>query len=291
METLNIGFPEELLNEVCDTCFLVEKTSVPLPVYEDCANKSHRGHTLICAGRKGFWGSGILACRGAFIAGSGYVTWASEDLPDIIKIPEVLTVNIKDLNILKNKTAVAIGPGTGFGPHITDLIRRLRERERPVLLDADALTLLSQNPSLLPLKPWFVLTPHSGELSRILKIPSKEIEKDRLRFARQGAKKTGGLLVLKGFHTVLSDGVKHWIVNAGNSALGKAGTGDVLTGLTAGFLAQGLEVRDSALLAVTAHGETAERWLKEGKDINSFSAGDVLNLLPSVLFEIRKNAC
>ena len=289
IKVFSIGFPERLLSEVCGSFFLVEKKDVSLPVYEDEANKSHRGHTLICAGRKGFWGSGVLACRGAFIAGSGYVTWASEEVPDIIKIPEVLTLNIENSNILKNKTSVAMGPGLGFSQRIGDLIQHLKKQERPVVLDADALTLLSQNQDLFPLGSHFVLTPHTGELSRILGVLSKEIEKDRLHFAKKGAKQTGAWLVLKGFHTILSDGKKCWIVNAGNSALGKAGTGDVLTGLMAGFLAQGLSVREGALLAAMAHGETAEEWCRTGHDVNSFSASEVLRLLPSVLFKMRQN--
>ena len=283
-----IGFPKELLAEVCNSFYLVEKSAVPLPIYGDEANKSDRGHTLICAGRGGFWGSGVLACRGAFVAGSGYVTWASEEMPDIIKIPEVLTATIKDSTVLKNKTAIAVGPGVGFSQRVADLIRLLKNQDRPALLDADALTVLSRQKSLVPLGSHFVLTPHAGELSRILGVPSEEIKRDRLRFARSGAERTGGWLVLKGFHTVLSDGDRCWIVNTGNSALGKAGTGDVLTGLMAGFLAQGLSMIEGALLAVTAHGETAEEWLRSGRDINSFSASEVLRLLPSVLFQMRQ---
>ncbi|MCY4512564.1 MAG: NAD(P)H-hydrate dehydratase [Bdellovibrionales bacterium] len=290
IQVFPIGFPDELLSKVCDTFFLVEKNTVSLPVYEDEANKSHRGHTLICAGREGFWGSGILACQGAFIAGSGYVTWAGQGLPDIIKIPEVLTVNIKDSKILYKKTSVAIGPGIGIEKSVGDLIRLLKDQDQPVVLDADALTFLSQNTSLFPLNFHFVLTPHTGELSRILAVSSEEIGRDRLRFAREGAKQTGSWIVLKGFHTVVSDGNKCWIVNSGNSALGKAGTGDVLTGLIAGFLAQGLSVRDGALLAVAAHGETAEEWCRSGRDVNSFSASEALRLLPSVLFKMRQNA-
>ena len=288
IKIFSIGFPEELLNEVCNTFFLVEKKAVSLPVYGDEADKSDRGHTLICAGRKGFWGSGVLACQGAFTAGSGYVTWASEETPDIVKIPEVLTLNIENSNILKKKTALAIGPGLGFCQRVVDFIRQLKNQARPVVLDADALTVLSRQKSLAPLGFHFVLTPHSGELSRILGVPSEEIKGDRLRFAREGAERTGSWLVLKGFHTILSDGDRCWIVNTGNSALGKAGTGDVLTGLMAGFLAQGLTIKEGALLAVAAHGATAEEWIRSGRDINSFSASEVLRLLPSVLFQMRK---
>ena len=291
IQVFPIGFPEELLSTVCDTFFLVEKSAVSLPVYEDEANKSHRGHTLICAGREGFWGSGILACRGAFIAGSGYVTWAGQRLPDIIKIPEVLTVNIEDSNVLHKKTAIAIGPGIGIEKPVGDFIGLLKNQDRPVVLDADALTFLSRNTSLFPLGFHCVLTPHTGELSRILAVSSEEIGRDRLRFAKEGARQTGGWIVLKGFHTVVSDGEKCWIVNSGNSALGKAGTGDVLTGLMAGFLAQGLSVRDGSLLAVAAHGETAEEWCRSGRDVNSFSASEALRLLPSVLFKMRQNDC
>ena len=199
VKVISIGFPKELLNEVCNKYFLVEKGSIPLPVYGDEANKSDRGHTLICAGRKGFWGSGVLACRGAFIAGSGYVTWASEEAPDIVKIPEVLTINIEDSNILHKKTSMALGPGLGFDPWIGDLIRNLKEQERPVVLDADALTFLSRNKSLFPLKSHFVLTPHTGELSRILGVPSEEIKKGSLAFRKRRGKANGKLACSKGF--------------------------------------------------------------------------------------------
>ena len=289
IHVLSIGFSEKLLNEVCNQYFLVEKESLVsfLPTYKQDAHKSQRGHTLICAGRKGFWGSGVLACRGAFVVGSGYVTWASlQDVPDILPLPEVLTSTLEDEEILLKKTAVALGPGVGLSDALKKFLQKLIKTNLAVVLDADALTFLSKQKEVLNQN--FVLTPHSGELSRLLNLSSDEINRHRLRSVEQGAQLFQSWMILKGFHSILSNGQKSWIINSGNSALGKAGTGDVLTGMIAGFLAQGLDVKTASLLGVCIHGEVAEEWCRRGKDINSCSASEVLNLIPEVICEMKK---
>ncbi len=287
---LPIGFPEELLNRVAHSLFLVQKQDVRpfIPSYKNTANKSHRGWSLIIAGSKGMWGAGLLACRSAYVVGSGYVTWAGEHYPyeKSLKIPEALLSRLDSTKLFYKKTAVGAGPGLGFSQAVVNFLKQLTKQNLPTVLDADVLSLLAQK-KLPPLNKNFLLTPHAGELSRLLDIPSHKLERDRLLYARQGAKKYNSWLLFKGFHPVLSNGEKCWILHTGNSALGKAGTGDVLTGILTSLMAQGLSLFKASLLGTFLQGESARLWIKEGKDINSLSASDIVKALPFVIKQLR----
>ena len=281
-----IGFPKKLLDEVCDSVYLVQKKDVSafLPFYKDTANKTHRGWSLIASGHEGMWGCGLLACRAAYTVGSGYVTWASSSYPyeKSLEIPEALLSRFDDQKLFDKKTAVGAGPGLGFSKSVKDFILKLKDISIPVVLDADAISILAKHKESA-LNKNFVLTPHSGELSRLINIPSHKIDEDRLLYAKQGAKSYDSWLLLKGFYPVLSDGEKNWIIQTGNSALGKAGSGDVLTGILTGLMAQGLSVFKASLLGNILQGETAERWVGQGRDINSFSASEIIKELPFVM--------
>ena len=281
----------ELVEKLCRSVFLIEKqdAALLLPSYKDAINKSDRGRALIAAGREGMWGCGLLACRAAWIAGCGFVTWAGADYPykASLEIPEALTARLSDKGLLDNKNSVAVGPGLGFSDEAHSFVKKATELAIPVVLDADALTVLAKKPPSQALGHNFLLSPHAGELSRMIKTPARAIEQDRLGHALGSAKAYGCWVLLKGFYPVLSDGKACWILPSGNSALAKAGSGDVLTGLLAGFMAQGLSVFESAILAVFLQGGTAERWLAGGRDINAFSASGILKNLPFVMRELR----
>ena len=259
-----------------------------LPSYPKTASKRDRGWSLIAAGREGMWGCGLLACRSAYTAGSGYVTWASEAYPyqHSLEIPEALLARLDDKQIFENKTAIGAGPGLGFSKSVEKFILQLKDLNRPTLLDADTLTLISQQQSFT-LNKNFILTPHTGELSRLLNLSAQEIEKDRLKQAQAGALKYNCWLLLKGYQPILSNGEQSFLIQTGSSALGKAGTGDVLTGIITSLMAQGLSVFESAVLGAVLHGETAVKWLAKGKDINSFSASEIIKLLPFVMSDFR----
>lgn len=285
-----IGFPQELLDKVCNSVYLIQKKDVQdfLPFYKDTANKTHRGWSLIAAGREGMWGCGLLACRSAYTVGSGFVTWASQNYPyeKSIEIPEALLSRLDEDSLFDKKTALGVGPGLGFSKEVKEFILKLKSINLPVLLDADAISLIAKE-SISNFGKNFLLSPHTGELSRLIDTPAQKIEKDRLHYAKQGAIKSNSWLLLKGLYTVLSDGEKQWIIPSGNSALGKAGSGDVLTGIITGLMAQGLSVFKAGTLGAILQGETAEQWLKEGKDINSFSASEIIKKLPSVMKNLR----
>ena len=288
-----IGFPQELLNKTCHSVFLAEKQEAGswLPSYKNTANKSHRGHALIVAGRRGMWGCGLLAARSAYTVGSGYVTWAGASYPyeESVNVPEALLSRLDEKNLFEKKTAVGAGPGLGFSKEAEQFILQLVSLPLPAVLDADAISFLGKG-NFPRLNKNFLLTPHAGELARRLGISSSHIDKDRLLYAKEGANKTGAWLLLKGFYPVLSDGERTWIIPSGSQALGKAGSGDVLTGMITGLLAQGLPIFKACVLAVFLQGESARRWVEKGRDINSFSASDIIQEMAFVMSEMRPSA-
>ena len=286
---LPLEYPKELLNKVCNTVYLIEKKDFSLPSYKATANKSHKGWSLIVAGREGMWGCGLLACQSAYAVGSGYVSWASSQYPykKSLSIPEVLLNRLSNSKLFDKKTAIGAGPGLGFSTETQNFILKLKKLKLPVVLDADAITLLAKlrfsQKNFIKLNKNFLLTPHAGELSRLLNVPAKTIEADRLLYATKGAKKCNSWLLLKGLHPVLSDGKKQWIIPYSHPALGKAGTGDVLTGILTGLLAQKLSILKASALGVFLQGETARLWIQKGKASQAFSARHIIEELPFVL--------
>ena len=260
-----------------------------LPKRPQHSHKGTFGHTLICAGSPGTWGAGVLAASSAYRCGSGYVTWASFKRPDkqIKPIPEVLVGQLPAA--LKNKkvNAYVVGPGLGVNAKTKKLLLTLKKQKASqVVLDADALTVLAKSKMGRLPEDW-ILTPHSGEMARLLGISVQAVDADRKKAVQMAAQKFGCVVLLKGHRTLIGKGKKIFINTSGNSALAKAGTGDVLSGITGAFLAQGLKALDAALLGAYIHGLLADEWIKK-KDIISLKAMDLVNALPETLYRLRK---
>ena len=217
------------------------------------------------------------------------MTWAAETTPleELKTHPEVLTKELSQLDVADRKySAFVVGPGLGSETSTSDLIERLVEANRPTILDADALTALAKGSSRRLPSHW-LLTPHTGEMSRLLGIPSEEIEQNRFESAKKCAAKFGCLILLKGFRTVIASDKKCVIVHSGNPALAKAGTGDVLAGMIGGFLAQGLTIWKAAALGAFLYGKLADDWVRAGKDISSLVASDLALQMPETLASLR----
>ena len=252
----------------------------------DASNKSNHGHLLVIAGSPKYWGAGVLACTAGYRMGSGYVTWASQQKPieELKSIPEVVLVEYSsELLAEREWSAVAVGSGLGVNTETGKIMRDLIERGvKNVVVDADAITVCMEE-KLFPLPESWVLTPHSGELSRLLKISSHEIDKDRFAAAHQGSEVAGCHGLLKGFRTVIAFRDRAMVVNAGNSALAKAGTGDVLNGMIGSLLAQGLETLQAAATGSYIHGRLADEWVRLGHSKSSLVASDLGHHLPQLL--------
>ena len=298
IRVISIGFPDKIVREIATSHFAFNEVLVrrTLPHRGTTTNKSDFGHALVIAGSEGTWGAGVLAAMAAYRMGAGYVTLATKEessqkiFRDVLRdCPDVLTSLISDEKLWEKPkwNAVAIGPGLGRDKESNEKIFALLQKLRkipsaPVVVDADAISVIAEKKPY-PLPENWILTPHAGELSRILGIAAKEIEADRYRYALEAAKITGCHVLLKGFRTVLAFQGKCWVILSGNSALAKAGTGDVLTGMIVALLAQKLPPARAAAAAAYVHGRVADEWVRSGQDTRSLLASDIREFLPSIL--------
>jgi ADP-dependent NAD(P)H-hydrate dehydratase / NAD(P)H-hydrate epimerase len=249
-------------------------------------HKGTFGHALIVAGSIGKTGAAAMAGLGALRAGAGLVTVASD--PAAIgqissHAPELMTASIEKLDeAAQGKTVVAMGPGLGRTPETEALVERaLKEFAQPMVIDADALTGEVRGDGRVR-----VLTPHPGEMARISGKSAAEIARDRVGAARAFATQHEVTLVLKGHRSVIAfpDG-RAWINPTGSPAMGTGGTGDVLTGMTAGFLAQFPKQPDLAVAAaVYLHGLAGEIGARAVGE-KCLIATDLFDYLPDAMEE------
>lgn len=256
-----------------------------LPKRQKTDNKYAGGKSLIVGGSSGMYGAAILAARACSRIGSGFVYILADKNFPVCKNPDFLT--IKNLKKLKF-SSYAIGPGLKNDKLIKQILSFLYKKKiNNVVLDAECLNYLAENPKTKLLSNW-ILTPHEGELARLLNLSSSGIKKNREKSTILTQKKFGCIVVLKGHNTLVANSEKLICVKSGNPSLAKAGTGDVLTGLIAGLLAQGLGSMDATLLGVFVHGFVADLWVKTKKDGLSLMASDLIEGLPATLAIIRK---
>lgn len=261
-----------------------------LPRRSETDNKSHGGRCLIIAGSEGMFGAAVLSATAAARAGAGYVLLLTDlkKFP-ICQHPDFLTADSKKKKIKDLKfNSLAIGPGMGVSSHSLKLLKEvLNLKIKNVVIDADALNLCAQN-KIFKLPATWVATPHEGELARLLGVSSDQIQKNRIKSVQLAQKKLGCVVLLKGHETLVASSAETKKIKSGNVSLAKAGTGDVLTGIIAALMSQGLKAVDAASLGAYIHGAIADFWLSEKKDELSLMASDLLELLPLVLNRIRK---
>ncbi len=267
------------------------------------SHKGSFGHVLVVAGSYGKTGSAAMAGMAALRAGAGLVTVASTEraLPVIAShaaelmtepLPETSSgsISVRALDsgrlaeISKHKTVLAIGPGLSTDPQTVAVVRRaLHEFAQPIVVDADGLNALAGT-EWSGDKRLRVLTPHPGEMSRLVNKPIVEIEADRVGVVRQLARERRVHVVLKGYRTLLAfpDG-RVWINSTGSPAMATGGTGDILTGMIAGFLAQFPQDPEQAIAAaVYLHGLSGEIGARELGE-KCLIATDLLRYLPAAM--------
>lgn len=261
-----------------------------LPAISSSDNKAQRGRSLILAGSKAYPGAGVLAALAALRMGSGYVTLGQPEIAvSSLENPDFLICNLSKEKLENLKfDAILVGPGFGVNSYTASVIRWLKEhRLERVVLDADALTVCAQE-QLFPLPPTWIVTPHTGELARCLGVTSEEINHNRLFFLNEARRYMGCVVLLKGHRTLVRGEVKTYRIMSGNSALAKSGTGDVLAGIITSLRTQGLPPVQAALLGAYLHGACGNLWVAQGKDELSMLASDILRLLPSVIYQLRR---
>lgn len=292
VHVLKIGFPLELERTVAADTFLIGRASArrlwPRPP-SPTANKTKFGRVLVIGGCPGMEGAVVLSATAAARAGAGYVTLCTPGIvPFGPRPPDFLTLKWSEWSTadLTRYQAIIVGPGLGEGGDRADLLRKVVSSGVKTVVDAEALTVLAAHPDLR-LHGNCVITPHAGELSRLIPAAAGDIERDRLKAVREASLARGSIALLKGFHTIVDDGAKSWIINSGNVALAKAGAGDVLAGFIAGFAAQGLGLAEASVLGAFLHGDIADRWVRAARGSRTLMASDLPRLLSSALRALR----
>lgn len=300
LEIADIGFPPDL---VTGDLWLVEPEDVRgmLPSREPDTHKRRSGVVLVVAGSRRMTGAPRLLAEGAYRAGAGLVTVAVPHgiLPVIqaslaeatyLPLPEGAAGSVAEAawehleEGLAGFGAVAVGPGLSTDEGTPALVRRLvRGSPAPLVIDADAINAFAGRPGELAHRSApAVLTPHAGEFARLFGMPAGEVLEDRVGLARKAASETGCVVLLKGSRTVIAspDGLAR-VNPTGTPVLATGGTGDVLAGAVAAFIARGLSPMDAATAGAFVHGRAAH--LAGGRTGEGTVAGDVARALAEAI--------
>lgn len=305
---VNIGIPPAYIDAVESRTTLITGREVRtyLPGRQPSSHKGTFGHAGIIAGSVGKTGAAAMAARAALRAGAGLVSVAiPASVNDILeaKLLEAMTVPMPETKartfartaldrltaFMTARTAVAIGPGLSTHPETVELVQALaKQLDRPAVLDADALNALTGRTALLAsCKTPPIITPHPGEMARLeADATPQTVNSDRIGTASRFARERGLFVVLKGARTVVArpDGAVA-ICPTGNPGMGTAGTGDVLTGMMVGLLAQGVPSWEAACAATYLHG-TAGDLAAARMGQAGMIAGDVIEEIPYALRQI-----
>lgn len=309
---IDVGLPQTLIDRTQITTFTIEsnqvKTWLPSRKNHRDLNKNLFGHVAVFAGSSGYLGAAVLTAEAAQRTGAGSVTLA---LPDFLEqsvlsrlSPVIMTHALSQtrnstlsihavpeaLSLAQSAKAAALGPGIGLADEVAEFVYNFTAScPVPLVIDADALTLLSRTPdrgkSIIKNRiHTTILTPHPAELARLLNISTLEVQNDRIAAIQLATQVYECVVVLKGTHTLISDfSGKIYLNTNGNSGLATAGTGDVLTGIIASFLAQGLEDLVSAAAAVFIHGLAADIIQNKLQGNSGINAVDLVRHLPQAI--------
>ncbi len=292
---------------------LIQKSEIPveimdeeilqtLPLLRQDMHKGDGGRVLLVAGSKGMPGAAVMTASSSFRIGAGLVyaavpegvrrffqkrlmegvlvplSEAAKDHLTLSELPEILRA-------ARGKNVAAVGPGIGLDPETGEMVRSLIRKIRiPVVLDADGINHLARDlDSLKKARAAVILTPHPGEMARLTGLSGSELKTRRIDVARKFAGEFGVILVLKGARTVIAEPEgRAWINPTGNPGMATAGTGDVLTGMIAGLIAQGMKPLQAALLGVYLHGCCGDRAASRLGE-RSLLSRDLIREIPKVL--------
>jgi len=311
IEVVDIGIPPDLEEDKINSQLLTP-SDIPKNLFfrKLSSHKGSFGHLLVIAGSPGMTGAASLTALSALRAGAGLVTLGiPEELNPIleVKLTEVMTLPLpqneekiisrqafKKIKEFSQKCeAIAIGPGLSSREEIKELIKRIiLQLDIPLVLDADGINVLTGEISLLSkYKAPLIMTPHPGEMSRLLGISTEEVQKDRIKSTLTLARKTGAIAVLKGARTVIADKEGNsWINPTGNPGMASGGSGDVLTGIISGLLVQGFSPLEAAKVGVYLHGYAADLVVQKKEKV-SLIAGDILEAIPETIRRIKSEYC
>ncbi|MFQ5802465.1 MAG: NAD(P)H-hydrate dehydratase [Candidatus Methylomirabilales bacterium] len=308
IRVVDIGIPRVLLADPKLPLNLTEHEQVraAFPPRDPDAHKGTYGHVLVLAGSPGKTGAAALCSLGALRVGAGLVTLAvPEGLNDLmeVKLTEVMTVGLPEteertvafqarddlLNLMEGKRVLALGPGLSVHPETVRLVVDLiRSAKIPLVIDADGVTALARQKEILAKASVpVILTPHPGELSRLLWVPKEEVVDKRIPIAQKVASTYNIHLVLKGARTTVAEpGGQVYVNPTGNPGMATGGVGDVLTGIIAGLVSQGLAPGLAAVVGAYLHGLAGDLACQHF-GAEAMVATDLLEKLPEAIRAVK----
>lgn len=303
LSVVDIGIPEELIAKInsnlelfcsCDAEKLLRR------VLNDSYKRSV-GTVLVIGGSKYYKGAPILSGMAALRTGAGLVTVVVPKLCtpsslyyNALIVREVGENNdgffdsssIKELSeLIKSHDAIVIGPGIGTNHLTKEVVKTVLNYDKKIIIDADALNLISSDPDILKKNEHFIFTPHEGEMLRLLLTFDKNVSfsEDRVTKVEKVTKLLGGTVILKGNKTIVScSGKTSSVNNTGSQALATAGTGDVLSGIIGAFVSSGLDGFDAGRIAVYLHGLAGEL-VQKRNGVRGTIADDIIEAIPETL--------
>lgn len=315
LEVADIGFPEQVVDaqNIKVNWTTAAQAAQWMPPRPPSSHKGSYGRVLVVAGSTGMTGAAALASEAALRAGAGLVTLATpKHLNPILEslLPEVMTLPLPETDAgslsvsatstilefaVKTKSILAIGPGLSQHPETVSLVHQLIRENREqgldlrMVIDADGLNALAQvRETISFLNSETVLTPHPGEMARLTNTSVPVLEKDRISTAQQFASQYGVTLVFKGVPTVTGDPNGNlWVNSTGNPGMATGGMGDVLTGIIAGLMAQGISSENAAALGVYLHGLAGDI-VAERSGMPGLIASDVLKAVPGAISSLTQ---
>ena len=304
---VDIGIPDSAAREGIGTFLLEASDIAPLfPPREPDSHKGAFGRLLVVAGSVGKTGAAALAARAALRTGAGLVTIAAprsqqpiiaalgmevmtEPLPETPGQSASLKAKDRILELVSATDALALGPGLSLDPETQNLARELvREVDKPMVVDADGLSALAGHLDFLKKAPPRCLTPHPGEMARLLDSTVAEVQADRIETVRSFCQRAGGFLVLKGARSVIGEpGGSVFINPTGNPGMATAGSGDVLTGMVGALLARGVDLLAALQASVYLHGLAGDL-ARDEKGEAGIIAGDILEAIPRAILKVQR---
>lgn len=292
----NIGFPKKLLETARSRIETIGDSDIQhfIPARSVSTYKGKGGHVLIIAGSPGKTGAASLATAAAFRTGSGLVTLLTDKRSMRMVAAQIQEAFIKPFptepekiqEYLERVDVVALGPGMGLNAQAERLLKKILLQSRcPLVIDADGLTLLSKHLEWLRnTKADLILTPHAGEMARLIHSTTQVVQKNRLQTAAQFARKYRVTLLLKGAATIIATPEGRLFVNlSGHPVLATAGSGDVLTGMIASLLGQKMKIKDAVKAAVYIHGKLGEAWCQRRKASRGLLASELISMIPEMI--------
>ncbi|MBF0226540.1 MAG: NAD(P)H-hydrate dehydratase [Desulfobacterales bacterium] len=304
LELIDIGIPNYIVKSVNPQHILLTNDLVK-SYFKKRPNDSHKGmngHVFVIGGAPGKTGAPAMASMAALRAGAGLVTLGiAKSLNPILEsiMLEAMTAPLQDENgiiglsafeeiieLIQEKTCIALGPGIGINSTTKELIFSIIQKSNiPIVIDADAINCLAQNVNILKAASApIILTPHPGEMARLLGQTTKDVQKNRIALARDFAVNYKVYLVLKGAQTIIVNPDGYVYINsAGNPGMASGGMGDVLTGVIAAFIAQGYSIERAVQMGVYIHSAAADRLYEK---LYGFLASDVMDEIPVTIKQV-----